>query len=127
MLTVVLLDVRRLEILWALDVVEDSAEGLEAIGVVCKLRSASCVDDVPCIHYRVGYLFPVVPVVVVVVVVIWLRPRGLVCRLLATLGAMAARGFLIVLISLNLLLRLLLSMVTSRSTACLRYDCCCSP
>ena len=39
----------------------------EAIGVVCKLRSASCVDDVPCIHYRVGYLFPVVPVVVVVV------------------------------------------------------------
>ena len=72
--TIVLLDVRRLEILWVLDVVENSAEGLEVIEVVCKLQYPSCVDDVPCIHYRVGYLFPVVPAVVVVA--IWLRPRG---------------------------------------------------
>ena len=47
MLTVVLLDVCRLEILWVLDVVEDTAEGGETIGVVCKLCSESCVDDVP--------------------------------------------------------------------------------
>ena len=84
MLTVVLLDVRRLEILRVLDVVEDSAEGLEAIGVVCKLRSAFCVDDVLCVHYEIGYLFPVMPAVVVVA--IWLRPRGLVCRWLPPLG-----------------------------------------
>ena len=65
MLTVVLLDVRWLEVLRVLDVIEDSAEGLEAIGVVCKLRSASCVDDVPCVQYRIGYFFPVVGTVVV--------------------------------------------------------------
>ena len=47
MLTVVLLDVRRLEILQVLDAVESLAQGLEAVGVVRKLRSASCVDDVP--------------------------------------------------------------------------------
>ena len=50
MLTVVLLDVRRLEILRVLDVVESLAQGLEAVGVVRRLRSASCVDDVPCVH-----------------------------------------------------------------------------
>ena len=125
MLTIVLLDVLRLEILRVLDVVEDSAEGLEAIGVVRKLRSAPCVDDVPCIHYGISYLFLVVPAVVVVA--IWLRPKGLVCRLLATPGAMAARGFLILLISLILLLQLLLTMMASGSTACLRYDCCSGP
>ena len=76
LLTVVLLDVRRLEILWVLDVVESPAQGLEAIGVVCKVFSASCVDDVPCVHDGIGYFFPVVPAVAVVVV--WLRPRGLV-------------------------------------------------
>ena len=44
------MDVRRLEILRVLDVVEGSAEGLEAIGVVRKLLSTSCVDDVSRIH-----------------------------------------------------------------------------
>ena len=67
MLTVILLDVRRLEILWVLDVVEDSTEGREAIGVVRKLGSASCVDDVLCIYYGIGYLLPVVPAVVVAI------------------------------------------------------------
>ena len=102
MLTVVLLDVRRLEIHWVLDVVEDSAEGGEVIGVVRKLCSASCVDDIPCVHDGIGYLFPVVPAIIVVAV--WLRPRGLVYWWLATPGALAARGFLILLISLVLLL-----------------------
>ena len=119
-----LLDVRRLEILRVLDVVESLALGLEVVGVVRKLRSASCVDDVTCVYDGIGYLFPVVSTVVVAV---WLKPRGLVYWWLATPGAMAARDFLILLISLNLLLRLLLSMVTSRSTACLRYDCCRGP
>ena len=72
MLTVVLLDVRRLEILWVLDVVEDSAEGLKAIKVIRNLRSAYCVDDVPCVHYGIGYFLPIVSAVVVVA--IWLRP-----------------------------------------------------
>ena len=92
-----LLDVRRFEILRVLDVVEDSAEGLEAIGVVCKLRYASCVDDVSCVHYRIGNFFPVVPVVVVV---IWLRLRSLVCWWLATPGATKAYDFLILLVFL---------------------------
>ena len=74
MLTVVHMDVRGLEILRVLGIVEDSAEGSEAIRIVRKLRSASCVDDVPCVHYGIGYLFPVVPAVVVVA--IWLRPRA---------------------------------------------------
>ena len=78
MLTIVLLDVRGLEILRLLGVVENSTEGLEAIGIVCKLRSASCVDDVPCVHYGISYFLPVAPTVVVVA--IWLRPRSLVCR-----------------------------------------------
>ena len=42
--------------------------------IISKLRSASYVDDVPCVHYGISYLFPVVPAVVVVA--IWLRPRG---------------------------------------------------
>ena len=66
MLAVVLQDFRWLEILRVLDVVEDSAEGLEAIGVVCKLRSASCVDDVPCVHHGIDNFFPVVSAVIVV-------------------------------------------------------------
>ena len=101
MLTIVHLDVRGLEILRVLNVVEDSAEGLEAIGIVCKLRSASCIDDVPCVHYGVGYFFPVLPAVVVV---IWLRPRSLVCRWLAIPGAMKACDFLVLLVSLILLI-----------------------
>ena len=84
MLTIVLLDVRRLEILRVLDVVKNSAEGLEAIGIVYKLIFASCVDDVPCVHNGIGYLFPVVPTVVVVA--IWLRSRSLICLWLATSG-----------------------------------------
>ena len=111
MLTVVLVDVCRLEILWVLDVVEDTAEGGETIGVVCKLCSTSCVDDVPCVHDGIGYLFPVVPAVIVVAV--WLRPKGLVYWWLATPGAMAARGILILLIYLVLLLLLLLTLVAS--------------
>ena len=73
MLTVVLLDVRRLEILRVLDVVEDPAESLEAIVIVCKLRSTSCIDNDPCVHYGIGYRFPVVPAVVVM---IRLRPKS---------------------------------------------------
>ena len=127
LLTVVLLDVCRLEILWVLDVVEDTAEGGETIGVVCKLCSASCVDDVPCVHDGIGYLFPVVPTVVVVVVAVWLRARSLICLWLATSGAMTTRSFLILLVSSVLLLRLLLTLVASGGTACLRYCCCSSP
>ena len=59
MLTVVFLDVRLLEILRVIDVVKDSTEGLEAIGIVCKLRSASCIDNVPCIYYGISYFLPV--------------------------------------------------------------------
>ena len=124
LLTVILLDVCWLEILWVLDVVEDSAKGGEAIGVVRKLWSTSCVDDILCIHDGVGYLFPIMPTVVVAV---WLRPRSLVCLRLVTPGAMTARSFLILLISLVLLLLLLLMLVASGGTACLRYDCCGSP
>ena len=83
MLTVVLLDVRWLEILRVLDIVEDAAEAW-AVRIVCKLRSASCVDDVPCVHNGIGYLFPVVPTVVVAAV--WLRARSLICLWLATSG-----------------------------------------
>ena len=99
---IILLDVRGLEILRVLGVVEDSAEGLEAVGVVCKLRSASCVDDIPFIHDGIGYLFPIVPMVIVVAV--WLRSRSLVCWWLATPGTMIACNFLILLVSLVLLL-----------------------
>ena len=125
MLTVVLLDVRRLEILRVLDVVESLAQGLEAVGVVCRLRSVSCVDDVPCIHNGIGYLFPVVPTVVVVAV--WLRARSLISLWLATSGAMTTRSFLILLVSSVLLLLLLLTLMASGGTACLRYCCCSSP
>ena len=104
---------------------ESLAQGLEAVGVVYKLSSASCVDDVLCIHDGIGYLFPVASAVIVVAV--WLRPKGLVCRWLVTPGAMAACSFLIFLIPLILLLRLLLTIMASGSTACLRYDCCGSP
>ena len=49
-LTIVLLDVRRLEVLRVLDVVESPAQGLEAIRIIRKLCSASCVDDIPCVN-----------------------------------------------------------------------------
>ena len=109
MLTVVLLDVHWLEILRVLDIVKNSAEGLEAIGIVYKLRSASCIDNVSCVHYGIGYFLPVVPTVVVVA--IWLRPRSLVCQWLATPGSMVTCNFLILLVSLILLLQLLLAMM----------------
>ena len=125
MLTVVLLDVCRLEILWVLDVVEDTVEGGETIGVVCKLCSASCIDDVPCVHNGIGYFFPIVPTVVVVAV--WLRARSLICLWLATSGAMTTYSFLILLVSLVLLFLLLLTLVASGGTACLRYCCCSGP
>ena len=125
LLTIVILDVRRLEVLRVLDVVESPAQGLEVIGVVRKVCSASCVNDVPCVHDGIGYFFPVVPAIAVVVV--WLRPRGLLYWRLATTGAMAARDFLILLISSVLLLLLLLMLVASGGTACPRYDCCGSP
>src|SRR6185503_5325615 len=80
----------------------------------CDLRL--CVDDVPCIHYGIGYFLPIVSAVVVVA--IWLRPRSLVCRWLATPGSMVTCNFLILLISLILLLQLLLVMLASRSSAC---------
>ena len=108
-----------------LDVVESLAQGLEAVGVVRKLRSASCIDDVLCIHNGIGYLFPVVPTVVVVAV--WLRARSLICLWLATSGAMTTRSFLILLVSSVLLFLLLLTLVASRGTACLRYYCYSSP
>ena len=101
MFTVVFLDVRWLEILRVLDVVEDSTEGLEAIGIVCMLRSASCVDDVQCVHPRIGYFFKVADAVIVA---IWLRPWSLDCRWLSTPGAMTARDFLLLLVSLVLVL-----------------------
>ena len=126
MLTVILLDVRRLEILRVLDVVESLAQGLEAVGVVRRLRSASCVDDLPYVHNGIGYLFPVVPTVVVVVAV-WLRARSLICLWLATSGAMTTRSFLILLVSSVLLFLLLLTLVASGGMACLRYCCCGSP
>ena len=125
MLIVVLLDVCWLEILWVLDVVEDAAEGWEAIGVICKMSLTSCVDDVPCIHPGIGYFFPVVPTVVVVAV--WLRARSLICLWLAASGAMTTRSFLILLVSSVLLFLLLLTLVASGGTACLRYYCCGRP
>ena len=125
MLTVILLDVRSLEILRVLDVVESPAQGLEAIGVIRKVCSASCVDDVPCVHDGIGYLFPVVPTVVVVAV--WLRARSLICLKLATSRAMTSHSFLILLVSSVLLFFLLLTLVASGGTAFLRYYCCGSP
>ena len=65
------------EILWVLDIVKDAVEGWEAIGVVYKMRLASCIDDMPCIHPGIGYFFKVA--VAVVVVVVRLRPWSLDC------------------------------------------------
>jgi hypothetical protein len=85
LLTVVLLDVCGFKILRVLDIVEDAVEGWEAIGVVCKMCLASCVDDIPCIYPGVGYFFMVAAMVVVVVGL--LRPWSLVCcRLSPPLG-----------------------------------------
>ena len=124
MLTVILLDVRWLEILRVLDVVKNSAEGFEAFGIVYKLIFASCVDDVPCVHYGIGYFLPVVAAVVAA---IQLRPRSLVCWWLGAPGTMDACDFLIFLVSLILLFQLLLTVMASGGTACLRYYCCGRP
>ena len=67
MLTVILLDVRGFEVLRVLNVVKDAAECWKAIGVVCKMCLASCIDDVPRVHPRVGYFFMVKAMVVVAV------------------------------------------------------------
>ena len=125
MFTVVLLDVRRLEIFRVLDVVKSCAQGLEAVGVVRRLRSASCVDDLSYVHNGIGYLFPVVPTVVVVAV--WLRARSLICLWLATSGVMTTRIFLILLVSSVLLFLLLFTLEAFGGTACLRSYCCRSP
>ena len=117
MLTVVFLDICGFEILRVLDVVEDAAEDWEAIGIVCEMCSASCVDDVPCVHYGIGYFLPVLAAIVVAV---RLRPRSLVCWWLTTPGAMTACDFLILLVSLVLLL----TIMAPGGTTCLRYDCC---
>ena len=87
------------EILWVLDVVEDATEGREAIGNVRKVGTASCIDDVLCIHPGVGYFFKVATAVVVAV---WLRPWSLDCWWLSTPRAMTARNFLLLLVSLVL-------------------------
>ena len=76
MLTIVFLDICGFEVLRVLDVVENAAEGWEAIGIVYEMRSASCIYDVPCVHYGIGYFLPVLAAIVVVV---RLRPRSLVC------------------------------------------------
>ena len=101
MLTVVLLDICWFEILSVLGVVENAVEGWKAVGIICKLQSASYIDDVSCVHYGMGYFLPVVAAVVAA---IQLRPRSLVCWWLTTPGAMDACDFLILLISLILLL-----------------------
>ena len=101
-----------LEILWVLDVVKSLAQGLEVVGVVRRLRSASCIDDVPCVRNGISYLFTVVPTVVVVVAV-WLRARSLICLWLATSVAMTTCNFRILLVSSVLLFLLLLTLVAS--------------
>ena len=73
------------------------------IGAVCKMRLASCIDDVPCIHPGVSYFFMVVAAAVVAVL---LRPWSLVCYGLSTSGTMTACDFLLLLVSLVLLLKL---------------------
>ena len=78
-----------------------TAEGWKAIGVVCKMRSVSCIDDMLCIHPRIGYFFKVADAVIVA---IWLRPWSLDCRWLSTPGAMTTCNFLLLLVSLVLLL-----------------------
>ena len=117
LLTVVFLDICVFEILRVLDVVEDATEDWEAIGIVCEMHPASCVDDVPCVHYGIGYFLPAL---IATIVAVRLRPRSLVCWWLATPRTMIACDFLILLVSLVLLL----TIVASGGTACLRYDYC---
>jgi len=80
-----------------------------------NLREVASIDDIPRIHYGIGYFFSVV-------VAVRLRPRVLVCWWLATPGAMIACDFLNLLVSLVLLLQL--TMMASLGMACLRYYCC---
>jgi hypothetical protein len=101
LLNIKLLDVCGFEVLWVLDVVEDTAEGWKAIGVVCKMRSVSCIDDVPCIHPGIGYFFEVADAIVVAV---RLRSWSLDCWWLSTPRAMTTCDFLLLLVSLVLLL-----------------------
>ena len=74
MLTVIFLDVGRFEILWVLDVVEDTAEGWELVGIICKMRLVPCVDDFSCVYPGIGYFFMIVAAAVVVILLIFLNP-----------------------------------------------------
>ena len=113
MLTVVLLNVGRFEILWVLDAVQDTAEGWEPVGTICKMCLAFCVDDLLRVLLRIGYFM----VVVVAVVAVLLKPWSLVSCGLSTPRTLAASNFLLLLDSLVLLL---LTVMASRSATCLR-------
>ena len=112
LLTVVLLDVGGFEILWVVDVVEDAAEGWNPVRVICKMRLASCIDDLSSINPGVSYFFTVAAMVVAAVL---LGPWSLVCCRLST-PTVAASDFLILLVSLVLLL----TVMASRGAARLR-------
>ena len=86
------------------------------IGSVRKVRSASCVNNVPCIHPGVGYFFTIEAATFVAV---QLRPWSMVCYGLSTPRMLAACDFLLLLVSLVLLL-LLMVMATMRA-ACLWF------
>ena len=73
MFTVILLDVGRFEILWVLDVVEDTTEGWEPVGIICKMRLVPCVDDLSCVYPGIGYFFMVVAAAVVAILLIILN------------------------------------------------------
>ena len=116
MLTVVLLDVRGFEVLWVLDVVEGAAQGWETIGIVYKMRLASCIDDLLHVHPEIDYFFMVVAAAIVAVL---LRPWSLVCCGLSTPRTVPASNFLLLLVSSVLLL--LLTVMASQRAACLWF------
>ena len=113
LLTIVLLDVGRFEVLWVLDVIENATEGWKPIEVIYKMRLASCINDFPCVRPIIGDFFMVVAVVVVAVL---LKPWSLVSCGLSTPRTLAASDFLLLLVSSVLLL---LTMIASRSASCL--------
>ena len=101
LLTVILLDVSRLEVFWVHDVVESAAKGWKPVGIICKMRLASCVDDLPRVHPGIGYFFMVVSAAVVAVLLV---PWSLISCGLSTPRMLAASNFLVLLDSLVLLL-----------------------
>ena len=113
MLTVILLDVSRLEVFWVHDVVESAAKGWKSVGIICKMRLASCVDDLPRVHPGIGYFFMVVSAAVVAVLLV---PWSLISCGLSTPRTLVAGNFLLLLDSLVLLL---LTVMASRSATCL--------